>query len=159
MTRKLVPLLALFIFWLLMSGFFTPFLMTAGAGSALVIVLIAHRIDAVDSMDHSTRQIRAGGLFAYWLWLMKEIAKSAIDVTRVTLHPKLPISPALVEFKPTQKTELGLVIHANSITLTPGTISVEVEPGRLLVHALTQEGGAGLAGSEMDQRCSALEIR
>jgi multicomponent Na+:H+ antiporter subunit E len=73
------------------------------------------------------------------------------------VHPKLPIPPTLARFAPLQATELGLVIHANSITLTPGTISVEVEPGHFLVHALTREAAAGLAGSEMDRRCAALE--
>ena len=52
---------------------------------------------------------------------------------------------------------IGLVIHANSITLTPGTITVEAEHGRMLVHALTREAAASLAGSEMDRRCAAME--
>lgn len=73
------------------------------------------------------------------------------------LDPRLPISPTLVEFAPTQQTELGLVIHANSIPLTPGTIAIEVERGRFLVHALTCAGADGLADSEMDRRCAALE--
>lgn len=68
------------------------------------------------------------------------------------LDPKLPISPTLKRFQPTQQSELGIVIHANSITLTPGTISVEVQRGEFLVHALTREGAEGLAGSEMDRR-------
>ena len=88
---------------------------------------------------------------------MKEIAVAAWDVTKRILHPRLPISPSLVEFAPAQKTNAGLLIHANSITLTPGTISVEVEPGRFLVHALTQEGALSLAGSEMNRRCAELE--
>jgi len=62
-----------------------------------------------------------------------------------------------VRFAPTQATELGLVIHANSITLTPGTITVEIAAGEFLVHALTREGAAGLAGSEMDRRVTAFE--
>jgi multicomponent Na+:H+ antiporter subunit E len=92
----------------------------------------------------------------YWPWLLKEIVKSAWDVSRRILDPRLPISPVLVRFKPSQSNELGLVIHANSITLTPGTISVLVEREEFLVHALSREGGAGLADSEMDRRVAAL---
>ena len=69
----------------------------------------------------------------------------------------MPISPTLVRFRPSQQTDLGLVIHANSITLTPGTISVEVGRNEFLVHAITAEGAASLAGSEMDRRVTDLE--
>lgn len=156
MVRSLSAVLVLFLFWLLLSGMFTPFLVAAGAGSALAVVLLARRMDVV---DHEGHPIHLGwwALFSYWPWLAREIVLSGWDVTKRILHPSLPISPTLVEFIPSQKTDIGLVIHANSITLTPGTISVEVEPGRFLVHALTREGAAGLAGSEMDRRCTAME--
>jgi hypothetical protein len=75
----------------------------------------------------------------------KEIVKVLLGRHPAHPDPRLPISPTLVRFRPSQKTELGLVIHANSITLTPGTIAVEVEPDEFLVHALTREGAAGLA--------------
>ncbi len=88
---------------------------------------------------------------------LEEIVKSAWDVSRRILDPRLPISPTLARFAPSQKSELGLVIHANSITLTPGTIAVEVDDGELLVHALTESGAAGLSGSEMDRRVTRLE--
>ena len=64
-------------------------------------------------------------------------------MSRIILDPKLPISPTLVRFKPSQKTDVGLVIHANSITLTPGTITVEAGPHEFLVHALTRGGAEG----------------
>lgn len=158
MIHSLSTLLVLFLFWLLLSGIFTPFLITAGAGSALAVVLFARRMDVV---DHEGHPIHLGwwALFSYWPWLALEIAKSAWHVTRCILHPQLPITPTLAEFVPSQKTDMGLVIHANSITLTPGTIAVEVEHGHFLVHALTREGAAGLAGSEMDRRCTAMESR
>lgn len=156
MLRSLTFLLVIYAFWLLLSGMFTPFLLTTGAASALGVFLLARRMDVI---DHEGFPIHLGwqALVSYWPWLIKEIIKSAWDVSKRILHPQLPISPTLVEFVPAQKTDLGLVIHANSITLTPGTISVEVAPGRFLVHALTREGAAGLAGSEMDRRCVALE--
>lgn len=146
----------LFGFWLLLSGYFTAFLIAAGAGSALASVLLARRMGIIDDESHPIRlSLRA--LFSYWPWLAKEIVKSAWNVSWLILHPRLPISPTLARFRPSQQTELGLVIHANSITLTPATISVEVGRNEFLVHALTAEGAASLAGSEMDRRVKALE--
>jgi multicomponent Na+:H+ antiporter subunit E len=78
-------------------------------------------------------------------------------VTRIILHPRLPLSPVLVRFKPSQESTVGLVTHANSITLTPGTITVEADRDGFLVHALTREGGQALPGSEMDRRVRRLE--
>lgn len=148
--------LALSAFWLLLSGMFTPFLLAAGAGCALAVLAFARRMDVV---DHEGHPIHLGwrAAVSYWPWLLREIVKSSWDVSRRILDPRLPISPTLVRFRPSQATPLGLVIHANSITLTPGTISVEVAPGEFLVHALTAEGAAGLAGSEMDRRVAAME--
>jgi len=149
-------LIVLFGFWLLLSGYFTGFLLAAGAGSALAALLLSRRMGIIDREGQPLHLIRRA-LFSYGPWLAKEIVKSAWDVSRRILHPQLPISPTLARFRPSQQTDLGLVIHANSITLTPGTISVAVGRGEFLVHALTAEGAASLAGSEMDRRVTDLE--
>lgn len=156
MMRHLGFLLALFAFWLFLSGMLVPFFIAAGVGSALGVAALAWRMKVADHECHPAHLAWAA-LLSYWPWLAGEIIRSAWDVARRVLHPGLPISPTLVEFRPAQRSDLGLVIHANSITLTPGTITVEAEPGRFLVHALTREGAQGLAGSEMDRRCAALE--
>jgi multicomponent Na+:H+ antiporter subunit E len=159
MSTLLTPvaaLAALFVFWLLLSGMFVPFLVAAGFGSALAVLLLGRRMNAVVG-DPAAGGLRWLKFAAYLPWLVKEIIVAAWDVSKRILQPRLPISPTLVEFAPMQASEIGLLIHANSITLTPGTISVEVEPGRFLVHAITAEAGAALAGSEMDRRCAALE--
>ncbi len=158
MNSVLTTLIALFLFWLLLSGMFVPFLLAAGLGSALAVLLLSRRMNAIVG-DRQAIRLHWLKFLAYLPWLIKEIIVAAWDVSKRILQPRLPISPTLVEFAPSQATELGLVIHANSITLTPGTISVEVDPGRFLVHALTAEAGAALAGSEMDTRCAALEVR
>jgi multicomponent Na+:H+ antiporter subunit E len=146
----------LYGFWLLLSGYFTAFLLAAGAGSALAALLVARRMGVIDAEGHP-HHLGWRTAFFYWPWLVKEIVKSACDVSLRILHPRLPISPTLVRFRPTQRSDLGLVIHANSITLTPGTISIEVGQGEFLVHALTAEGASALVGSEMDQRVTDLE--
>jgi multicomponent Na+:H+ antiporter subunit E len=155
-ARSLAFLAVLAAFWLLLSGMYTPFLLAAGAGCTLAVFFLARRMDLVDREGFPIH-LAWRTLFSYWPWLVREILKSGWDVARRILDPRLPISPTLIEIQPSQQTDLGLAIHANSITLTPGTITVEVEPGRLLVHALTREGAAGLAGSEMDRRCAELE--
>lgn len=151
-------LLTLFAFWVLLSGMFEPFLLAAGIGSAVAVAAVAQRMDANDQARLPVRLVW-GAVLSYWPWLILEIVRSALSVSRRVMHPELPISPTMVEFEPAQQTDVGLVIHANSITLTPGTITVEAAPGRFLVHSLTREGAAGLAGSEMDRRCAALEER
>jgi multicomponent Na+:H+ antiporter subunit E len=148
--------IVLFVFWLLLSGHYTVFFITAGAGSAVAVVLFSRRMDVIDREGHP---IHLGwrALNSYWPWLGREIVKSAWDVARRILDPRLPISPTLVRFVPSQRTDVGRVIHANSITLTPGTISVEARAREFVVHALTREAGAGLVGSEMDRRVTELE--
>jgi multicomponent Na+:H+ antiporter subunit E len=98
-------------------------------------------------------------LVGYWPWLFKEIAKSAWDVSKIILNPRLPISPTLVRAPTSQKSTVGVVTYANSITLTPGTISVEVNKGEILVHALTRESADGLLEGEMDRRVTRFEGR
>lgn len=148
--------IVLYGFWLLLSGYFTGFLLAAGAGSALAVVLFSRRMGIIDR-ESQPLHLSWRALFSYWPWLLKEIIKSGWDVTRCILHPKLPISPTLVCFKPSQQSDLGLVIHANSITLTPGTISIEVGRNEFVVHSLTAAGANGLAGSEMDCRVAKME--
>lgn len=157
MVQAVSLFVILCLFWLLLSGFFTLFLMSAGAGCALAVVWFARRMGVVDPEGHP---IQVGWpVLLYWPWLLREIVKSAWDVSRIILAPSLPISPTLVRFKPTQRSDLGLVIHANSITLTPGTIAIEVGPDEFLVHGLTRGGAEGVIDSDMDRRVTACEGR
>lgn len=156
MIRFLVSAVTLFAFWLLLSGMFVPFLLAAGFGCAIAVKLFSRRLNAI-AQEGDVLVLNWKRVVAYYPWLVKEIIVAAWDVSKRILNPRLPISPALVEIVPSQKTDVGLVIHANSITLTPGTISVEVEHGRFLVHALTEEGARSLTDSEMNRRCAELE--
>lgn len=157
-VRYLISLgVALFFFWILLSGYFTPFLLGMGFASAAFAVWLAHRMEVVDQEGHP---IALGWrILGYWPWLFKEIAGSAWTVSRIILTPRLPISPTLVRVKPTQKSAVGVVTYANSITLTPGTVSIEVKSDEILVHALTREGADSLLEGEMDRRVTWLEGR
>ena len=155
MPRLVSAFLALYLFWLVLSGYFTAFLMSAGAACVVAVVWFARRMDVIDAEGHPVQL--GWRIVAYWVWLSKEIVKSAWDVSRIIVNPKLPISPTLITFSPSQKTTVGLVIHANSITLTPGTITIEAGPGEFLVHALTRAGAEGVTTGVMDRRGSACE--
>ena len=126
-------------------------------GQEVAVVALGRRMDLVDQEGHPVRlSWRALG---YWPWLLKEIAKSAWDVSKIILSPELPISPTLVRAPASQESIVGVVTYANSITLTPGTISVDVKKGEILVHALTREGADGLLEGEMDRRVTRFEGR
>jgi multicomponent Na+:H+ antiporter subunit E len=148
---------ALFGFWLVLSGHYTPFLVGAGAVSAAAVVYAARRIEVVDREGVPLDMLKA--VLLYWPWLLKEIAKSGWGVTKIILHPRLPISPTLVRFRPSQRSAVGLVTHANSITLTPATITVEASAEEFVVHGLTRESAQSAIDSEMDRRVAALESR
>lgn len=149
----------LFAFWLLLSGLYTPFLIAAGAGCAFAALWLGKRMDVMDREGHPLHlSVRVA--ISYWPWLLKEILKSAWDVSCAILRPQLAIRPTLVRFRASQATDLGLVIHANSITLTPGTICVAIHGREFLVHALLQSAAESVGtGSEMDRRVAALESR
>ncbi|MDH3228333.1 MAG: Na+/H+ antiporter subunit E, partial [Alphaproteobacteria bacterium] len=85
------------------------------------------------------------------------IVKANIDVAKRVWSPSLPISPTLFLLPTSQPGALGQVIYANSITLTPGTVSVSLEDGKILVHAIAKEVGDDLATGEMDRRVTRLE--
>jgi multicomponent Na+:H+ antiporter subunit E len=147
--------LVLFGSWLLMSGIFEPFILLLGVISCGIVVVIAIRMDVIDHEAvpvHLTFKV-----LLYWPWLFWEIVKANIDVTKRVLG-LAEISPTMVRIKATQKSDLGLVLFANSITLTPGTISIDVEEdGHILVHAISREGTEGLEGGEMDRRVTEME--
>ena len=155
MLRLASLLVALYVFWILMSGYFTAFLLSAGFGSALAVAWLARRMYALDHESHPSHLGPAA--VAYWPWLMKEIWKSGLAVSRIILSPRLPISPTLVRFKPHQDSTVGLVTHANSITLTPGTITVQAARDEFLVHGLTRDSAQGAVDSEMDRRVRRFE--
>jgi multicomponent Na+:H+ antiporter subunit E len=155
MLQRATLFVLFYAFWILMSGYFTPFLLAAGALASAAVVWFVERMHVADREGHPVHL--GWSALVYLPWLVKEILKSAIDVSKVILDPRLPASPTVVRFQPSQKTVVGLVTHANSITLTPGTLSVEVSPERFVVHGLTRASAQGAVASEMDRRVARFE--
>jgi multicomponent Na+:H+ antiporter subunit E len=130
-------------------------LISFGVGSSALVVYLAMRMDVV---DHEGVPLQLGGRFWLYLpWLMKEIFVSNVAVAKIILHPKLPISPITVVFHGSQKTDIGRFIYANSITLTPGTITTGCDGQDFAIHALTSADVDGRAEDEMDRRVTRVE--
>ena len=147
--------LSLTAFWLLMSGIYTPLILFLGFMSILFVLYLTRRMDAVDEDVFEFKLNRK--YFFYWSWLAKEIFKANINVSKIILSPKMKLSPRMVRVPLSQSNELATVIYANSITLTPGTVSVDIEGNEIIVHALSQELMDGLTEGDMGQRVNYLE--
>jgi multicomponent Na+:H+ antiporter subunit E len=144
----------LFTVWLLLSGRYEPLLIGFGVGSSALVVYIAHRMDVV---DHEGVPYLGSRFIRYLPWLLKEVFLANVKVALIILHPKLPISPIMVHFRGTQNTDLGRFLYANSITLTPGTITTGIDGNDFEIHALTLSDVDGREEDEMDRRCTAVE--
>jgi len=145
----------LLVFWLGLSGHYTVMLVGLGVLSALGALAVARRMDVADEEGHPVHL--AIGALTYWPWLAFEIAKSSFDVAKIVLGPKLAIEPRLIKVRAGQKTPVGINAYANSITLTPGTITVDVKGDELTVHALTRAAADDLAAGAMNRRVIRLE--
>ena len=142
--------LALAGFWLSMSGHSEPLILALGGVSVLLCCILAYRLDIIDR--EGSPYVRLLGFIAYFPWLMNEIIKANITVIRACLKADLDIAPALVKVKTVCKSDLAKVTFANSITLTPGTVTVEIEGDKLLVHGIYEQDAQPEAFAEMDRR-------
>jgi len=156
--RTIFMLVTLFALWLLMSGIYEPRLIGLGVASVLVSVFVLRRMDAVDG-DRLAIQLAPLKFTRYLAWLMVEIVRSNWAVTKIILSRSMPIRQHLFTVPNSQKTDLAQVIFANSITLTPGTVTVETEGEEFLVHALAFGSGDPAALADMDARVTACETQ
>ena len=147
--------IVLFSLWLLLSGHYTPLFLAFGVGTSTLAVYVAVRMDIVDR--ESAPFDLTWGAITYLPWLTWEIFRSNVAVARIILDPSLPIDPAMVHFKGSQRTDMGRFIYANSITLTPGTITTGIVGDDFEVHALTHRAVDGSEESEMNRRVTAFE--
>ena len=149
--------LSLFLaaFWLLNSGHYSALMLSLGAISIVTVLYIVHRMDVV---DHESQPIHLTLKFpAYYAWLIKEIVLANILVVKHIWLSNKSITPTIKTIKASQKTDIGKVIYANSITLTPGTVTVNMEGDQFMVHALLRESIEELEAGDMDRRVTELE--
>lgn len=149
-----ILLLALAVAWLLWSGIYKPLVLGLGVLSCVITFVLVQRMRFFDNEFFALRF--SWKLFSYWFWLGREIFRSSFQVAKIVIDPKLPISPRTVEIKSDSGHLVDQVILANSITLTPGTLSLDLHEGVIKVHSLTEEGARELVAGEMNRRVDAL---
>lgn len=154
--RYALTMIILMALWLLMSGIYKPLIVGFGVASVIMVGLIGLRMDRQDR-SHPDMRLSPLRFVGYFMFLLKEIAKANWAVTKLILAPRAHLRQHLFHTPITQKSDIGQVTFANSITLTPGTITVETEPGRFLVHALDYSAGVPDELADMDRRISHCE--
>lgn len=132
-----ILIIALAATWLTLSGYFTAMLLTFGGISIAFVVWMCSRMNILD--EETAPYLMAVPTLAYMSWLFREIAKANVAVVKTVLKPELEVSPTLTKVPLPYKSGLARAFFANSITLTPGTVTVDVLDDHFLVHALVQE--------------------
>lgn len=154
-VRKILILaVVLAAVWLLWSGLFKPLLVGLGALSSVLTLWILHRMGAF--RDETFTFPVGPRMIGFWAWLAKEIVISSIQVMRITLSPTIRVSPRVVELDVGDLRPVDQVLLGNAITLTPGTLTLDVHNNRLLVHAVNEQVAANLEAGEMQRRVVAL---
>jgi len=139
-------------FWVLLSGYWLTLIVCLGIASIALCVFIARRLDIADHEGHPVHLTVRG--LTYFPWLVKEIVLSNITVAKAILFGG--VHPQVLRVKASQSDELGHTVFANSITLTPGTVSIACEDGHITVHAIMDETADGLRTGEMDAKVCKL---
>lgn len=146
---------ALLVVWLVLSGLYDAFHIGLGVASAL-LVLLMNPPTSLDSEGSRTEPPRWGRLLLYIPWLAAEMLLAALSVARVVITPRMPLSPCLVRFRSRQPGQMARVVLGNSITLTPGTLTIDLAGEEFLVHALTADSPSRLLDESMQTRVARL---
>ena len=154
LLRRVTLLAWLAAAWLLWSGIYKPLLIGLGAFSCLLTLWLVRRMGYFErefyALQFSLKLLR------YWIWLAREIVRSSLEVARIVLDPKLPITPRVIDLKADNTHYFEQVVLGNSITLTPGTLTLDVHEGVIKVHSLTEGGARDLVGGNMKNRVNHL---
>lgn len=143
----------LFLFWVFLSGHFEPLLLGLGVASVALTFFLSRRMNVI---DHESYPLHLSSKFpGFFLYIFREIVKANIDVaTRILRCRGASISPQMIEIPQLQDSDLGAVIYANSITLTPGTVTIQLSKDSLTVHTLSKEAAEELATGAMSKEIS-----
>ena len=142
-----------FVIWLLLSGHYDPLLLTLGVLSCITCLYVTWKAKFIDEEGLPLHLLIR--LTIYTQWLFKEIIKANIDTAKIIIinNP----DPQNFRVKSSQKTEAGKVTYANSITLTPGTVTTVLDGDILEVHALSSDMADDVKSGAMDKKVSWLE--
>jgi len=140
----------MFAFWLLLSGRFDLFHISAGIICSLLVTLFSKKLVLTNPTDRGGVAIEALRIFRYTIWLIYQIFISGIDVTKRIFKLKMAINPGIIKCRPKLKSDVALTVLANSITLTPGTMTMDISDGEIFIHCLAIEDEQKLMESEAD---------
>ncbi len=143
-------------FWLTNSGYFKPLLLGFGILSVICVIAITWRMKKQDG-EYFPPLMETWRLPGYLFWMVGQIIMANINVIKRIWLGSSSISPVIVTCKANQKSEVGKVLYANSITMTPGTITLSIRDDTLEVHALTRQAAEDLLLGEMGRRVTMLE--
>lgn len=143
-------------FWLVLSGHYKPLWLVFGASSVALVVWLAHRMDVLDR--EATPVHLTFRLPGYWLWLSWQVLLSATSLTLRVLRGPSAIKPSIRRFPHGQRSPVGETTLANSITLTPGTLSVRVDDDCIEVHSLHSDLLDQLENGDMRARVRRLDL-
>lgn len=143
-------------FWIVLSGNFSPLFIGMGVGSAALCTWLATRLleSAVGNPDQHPR-VHLFWLFIYCVWLLGRMTVGAIEVAHIVLNPKRPPQPGILQFRTQLGSPAARTMLANSITLVPGTITLNIEGDLLTVHSFTPNAVADLTDANMQNRIAA----
>ncbi len=155
--KSLFLLLLLFLFWLILSPRISLQAMIIGLIISIILVLYNQDLlfEEKETSFYSSRGFI--GLFKFIGILIVEIIKANLDVAKIVLSPSMPVSPCFVRVPLRHKKDLNKVLYANSITLTPGTLSVDIKKGEILVHALTKGAAEAMEKNPLEKYTLKLE--
>ena len=151
--KSFILFFILFSLWLLMSGHYNVLIVSLGIISCAFCVYVAKRGKLID--DEGLPIFFMPRLLNYLIWLFKEILKSNLSTAKVIINGK--VEPEIFTVKTSQVTDVAKVTYANSITLTPGTVTTKIQKGVFEVHALNSDFGNDVRTNEMDKKVTWLE--
>jgi multicomponent Na+:H+ antiporter subunit E len=141
----------LFAFWMLLSGKFDVFHLSLGVICSVLVACLCHDLLFANVRVGDTRVV-AARFIAYIPWLIQQIVVANIHVASLVLRRRMPIDPQILKFETKLETDISCVTLANSITLTPGTITIDIKDGVYYVHALSKKVADDLNAGEMEDR-------
>ena len=144
------------VVWLLLSGHYTTLILSLGVISVMIVIWFLQRMDRVDG-ELGVLPMRPR-LVYYLLWLMWQVVLSNIDLVRRIWDPALPISPTWQRLDIKVTSSLGKTLYANSITLTPGTLTTDIREDHFMVHSLSSDGIDELRKGGMEREIQRLGI-
>jgi len=141
----------LMAFWALLSGKFDVFHLSLGVVCSLIVAYLSHDLLFANVRVGDGRVI-AQRFLRYIPWLLHEIVTANFYVAYLVLSPKMPIDPQIIRFKTKLESDISWVTLANSITLTPGTITIDIADREFMVHALDKKVAGDLDTGEMEDQ-------